>query len=360
MNDNNNLEMNEQLAFMEANDKKVAVGDVVKGEVISINENEVFLNINYKADGILPRKEANVDDNQSLSDAFKLGEEFEVKVINRRDTDGYVVLSRVELEREESYKKVSAAFNAGENILVKVKSVVNGGLIANYHGARVFIPASQIDIFHVEDLNSYIGKEFEVKLLECKKERFVKIVASRKELLKAARKEKEDAAWATVEVGGTYEGEVKRLTSFGAFVEVNGVDGLLHVSEISWGKINRPQDALKVGEKVNVAVLELDKENRKLSLSMKKLIENPWSNIEEKYLVGNVVLGKVARFAKFGAFVELEPGIDALVHISQISNTRINTPADALTVGEEVKAKILEVDKENKKIALSIKEVSDN
>lgn len=357
---NVNEEVNEQLDFMEKNSTTVSVGEKVKGAIISLNDKEAFVNINYKADGYLPKEEVTKDENAKLTDFFKVGDEVEAKIVSRRNEDGYVVLSRIELVREEANRFVKEAFTNKTVINVKMKEAVKGGLVANYKGVRIFIPASHVELYHVDDLTSYVGKELDINIIEYNEEkRTTKIIGSRRELLKKEREEKEAVAWEKIQADNTYEGEVKRLTDFGAFVDVEGVDGLLHVSEISWGRVNKPSDVLKVGDKINVYVLSIDKDKKKLSLSMKKLIEDPWNNVDEKYPVGNVVLGKVVRFASFGAFVELEPGVDALVHISQISHKRINKPGDALQIGEQVKAKILDVNKEDKKIGLSIKEVNE-
>jgi 4-hydroxy-3-methylbut-2-enyl diphosphate reductase len=215
-------------------------------------------------------------------------------------------------------------------------------------------------LFHVDDLNQYVNKELTINIIEMKEERKnTRIVGSRRDLLKQEREKQIVNTWETLEKGNIVEGEVRRLTDFGAFVDVAGIDGLLHVSEMSWGRVNKPADILKVGNKITVAILDIDKENKKLSLSLKALTENPWNNVDEKYPVENVVLGKIVRFADFGAFIELEPGVDALVHVSEISHKRVNKPADVLTIGQQVKAKILDVNKETKKIGLSIKAVEE-
>lgn len=360
MGDDKNLEMNEQLAYMEQNDKPIIVGKIIKGKIISVGEKEAFLNIGYKADGILPKNEVVKDDSTNLSDVIHEGDEVEVKIIRRKNEDGYVVLSRIELEREEAYKELKEASEQNRLIKVLVKDAVKGGLVASFKGIRVFIPASHLEIFHVDNLNQYINKELEINLIEFKEERKgTRIVGSRRESLKLEKENKEKETWISLEKDTIVDGEVKRLTDFGAFVDVQGVDGLLHVSEVSWGRVEKPGDVLSIGDKVKVYILGLDKENKKLSLSMKKAMEDPWTNVDIKYPIGNIVLGKVVRFANFGAFVELEPGVDALVHISQISHKRINKPEDVLNIGEEIKAKILEVNKENKKIGLSIKEVDE-
>ncbi|MCY6484063.1 bifunctional 4-hydroxy-3-methylbut-2-enyl diphosphate reductase/30S ribosomal protein S1 [Clostridium aestuarii] len=358
MSENKDLQGNEQLAYMEQNDVQIAVGDTVKGKIISLNEKEAFVDIKYKKDGILPLKEVTKAQDVKLTDMLKDGDEIEVKIISLRNDDGYVVLSKIEIERELAYKELKKAFENKDILKISISEVVKGGLIGRYRGVRVFVPASHIELFHVEKLDKYIGQIFETNVIEYKvQKRGTRIVASRREILLKEKQEKEEKAWETIEKGQIIEGKVKRLTNFGAFVDVNGVDGLLHVSEISWGRIERPKNVLNINDKIKVYILDADKENKKLSLSIKKLIQNPWDNVDEKYPNGNVVLGKIVRFADFGAFVELEPGVDGLVHVSEISHKRIDKPSDMLQIGEEIKAKILNVDKEQKKISLSIKEV---
>lgn len=361
MSDEQNIEgMNELLKMMDENEKKIYTGAVIKGEIIQLNDREAYLNIGYKNDGILPINEVTNDVNVKLTDLFTLGQEIEAKVIKLKNEDNYVVLSRSELERDAGFNAVKKAYEEKTVIRVTVKEAVNGGLVSAYKGIRVFIPASHIELFHVDDLTKYIGEEIDVNIIEFSKKRnTIRIVGSRRDILKAVKEKDEEKTWESLAIGDVIEGEVKRLTDFGAFVEVNGVDGLLHVSEISWGRINKASDVLSIGEKVKVYVLNVDKENKKLSLSLKKLVEDPWISVEEKYPVGSVVLGKVVRFSNFGAFIELEPGVDALAHISEISHKRIVKPSDVLAIGEEIKAKIIDVNKETKKIGLSIKEVED-
>lgn len=358
MNEENVKDFNEQLAYMDQYDKQIAVGEIVKGEVISVNDKEAFLNIGYKADAILPVSEATFEPNASLKDIIKVGEVIEAKVISRRNEDGYVVLSKVELERQSSYNYIKTAFEEKTPVTVNVKEAVKGGLVATYKGVRIFIPASHIELFHVDNLNEFAGKTLQINVVEFNEaKRYARIIGSRRDLLKAQKDKLEEEAFSKLDVDMIVEGEVKRLTNFGAFVDIMGVDGLLHVSEISWGRVSKPSDALKVGDVVKVKVLEINKETKKITLSMKALQPNPWSNVEVKYPVDSVVLGKVVRFADFGAFVELEPGVDALVHISEISHKRINKPSEALELGQQIKAKIIDVNLENKKIGLSIKAV---
>lgn len=360
MSENKEMEMNEQLAFMEENKTIVSVGKIIRGTIISVNDREAYVNIGYKSDAYLPKEEVTRDENTKLTDLLKVGDEISAKIISRSNEDGYVVLSRNEIEREETRRNLKDIFEAQGIINVTIKEAVSGGLVASYKGVRIFIPASHVDLFHINNLEKYVGNSYDIKIIEMKEDRRgTKIVGSRRELLKVEKNKIEEEAWKTIEQGATVTGEVKRLTDFGAFVDVNGVDGLLHVSELSWGRVRKPSDVLKTGEKIQVYVLEADKENKKLSLSMKKLVEDPWANVEVKYPVDSIVQGKVVRFAAFGAFVELEPGVDGLVHISQISNKRIANPGEVLQVGQLVKAKIVDVNKESKKIGLSIKEVEE-
>lgn len=359
MNNNDELTMQDVMQFMDENHVQIKVGDKIKGKVVSLNENGIFLNINYKADAFLPKAEIlNVED-KALSEIYNVDAELDIQVISRKNEEGYVVVSTLELEREKISKELKEAFEASQSIKVKVTEVVKGGVITVYKDvARLFLPASQIELHHVDDLSDYVNKELEVAIIQYEKRRGIsKIVVSRRQLLNKTKELKEEEVYSSLEKGSVVEGEVKRLTSFGAFVDINGVDGLLHISEISWGKVNQPSEMLNIGDKIKVVVIDIDKENKKISLSMKQVLENPWNNVEEKYPVGNIVLGKVVRFVKFGAFVELEPGVDGLVHISQISEKRINSADEVLTIGEEVKAKILSVDFEKKRIELSLKAV---
>lgn len=358
MNGENMKDFNEQLAYMNQYDKQIAVGEIVKGEVISVNEKEAFLNIGYKADAILPVSEATFEANANLKDILKVGEVVEAKVISRRNEDGYVVLSKVELERQSSYNYIRSAFAEKTSVTVNIKETVKGGLVATYKGVRIFIPASHIELYHVDSLSEFVGRSLEIQIVEFdESKRYARIIGSRRDLLKAEKDKLEEEAFSKLEKDMVIDGQVKRLTSFGAFVDVLGVDGLLHVSEISWGRVNKPGDLLKVGDVIKVKILDVNKETKKVNLSMKALQADPWSNVEVKYPVDSVVLGKVIRFADFGAFVELEPGVDALVHISEISHKRINKPSEALELGQQIKAKILDVNLESKKIGLSIKAV---
>lgn len=352
MNNENVMDMNDVMNYMDENERKIYVGQKINGVIVSINNEGVYVDINYKVEGIIPTAEISIAEVNS----FKMGDEIEAKVIQRVNENGNVVLSRIEVEKEVSLSELKAHFENKENINVTIKEEIKGGLITTYKGINLFLPASLVDLYHVDKLSDYIGKELEVSIIEfVEGKRENKMVVSRKAILVKEKEEIEAKAWENFELDETYEGTVKRITNFGAFVEVNGVDGLLHLSEMSWGKIDNPKSILKINEKINVKIIALDKENKKLSLSVKALLENPWNDICDKYPEGNIALGKVVRFASFGAFIELEPGVDGLVHLSEISHKRIEKADEMLSIGENVKVKILKVDKENKKISLSIK-----
>lgn len=352
MNNENVMDMNDVMNYMDENERRVYVGQKIKGIIVSINNDGIYVDINYKVEGIIPTAEISIEEVNS----FKMGDEIEAKVIQRVNENGNVVLSRIEVEKEVSLSELKAHFENKENINVTIKEEIKGGLIVAYKGINLFLPASLVDLYHVDKLSDYIGKELEVSIIEfIEGKRENKMVVSRKAILVKEKEEVEAKAWENFELDETCEGTVKRIANFGAFVEVNGVDGLLHLSEMSWGKIESPKSVLKINEKIKVKIIALDKENKKLSLSIKALLENPWNDICDKYPEGNIALGKVVRFASFGAFIELEPGVDGLVHLSEISHKRIEKADEMLSIGENVKVKILKVDKENKKISLSIK-----
>lgn len=355
--ENNNVE--DQLSLMNELDKRFVIGDEVEGEILSKTRDSILVSlVGYKCDGIIAFNELSAkEDPIEVAEKLNVGDVIKAKVIKLQNSDGYVVLSRLEYEREEAYKELEELFNEGKTFEVTIKEVKEKGLVANYKGVRVFIPASQIDTKFTEDKSEYQNKTLEVKLIDLSLKKPTKIVASRRILLEAAKNEHDSKVWESFNLGDVLKGEVKRFTKFGAFVEINGIDGLLHLSQISWNHIKNIEDVLKEGQIVDVKIIGLDKESKKLSLSMKELIAKPWDNVKEKYPEDSIVLGKVVRLNDFGAFVELEPGVDGLVHISKISHNRIEHPSEALKIGEEIKAKILSVDEEKKRISLSIKDI---
>ena len=334
----------------------IKIGKLLSGKIESINDKEIILDVSEGLKAVLPITEVSDDEKDNFEDAFKVGNEIEGKIISLNNSEGCVVLSRLEVYREKSLASLEDIFNNGKRVNVLVKEDVKGGVIAEFKGIKLFIPASHLDFIHIENLNEFVGRELEIKVLEMKEEKNqFKIIGSRRAVLEEEKKIREAQVWNSLVLGDVIDGEVKRINTFGAFVDVNGVDGLLHISEISWGRIEKVSDVINIGDRIQAKIIGIDVENQKLSLSMKVLQHDPWSDVEEKYPVGAVVLGKVVRFAEFGAFIELEPSVDALVHISQISHKRVNDIRDFLEIGQEVKAKIVEINKQNKRIELSIK-----
>lgn len=349
--------MEDQLKLMEEMDRRFRIGDEIKGEILSIGRDEVTISlVGYKSDGVIPFKELTSEENlETYLEKINVGDEITAKVIKLKNEDGNVVLSRLEYEKKATLKDLEAKFNNKETFKIKIKDAIEKGLIGYYDGVRIFVPSSQVDVRFSNDRSNLVGTELEVRLIDFSIENPVKVVASRRVILEEARKAIEDAAWENIKVGEIVKAEVKRFTNFGAFADINGVDGLIHLSEISWSHVKSADSVLKKGQIVDVKIIEADREKNRISLSIKALTPEPWSNIEEKYPEGSAVLGKVVRISDFGAFVELEPGVDGLVHLSEISHKRIEKADEMLSIGENVKVKILKVDKENKKISLSIK-----
>ena len=327
-------------------------GDVVKGTVIQVVNEEVSVNLGFKSDGIIARGEFSSDPTVIPSKTVQPGDEIEVFVVRVNDGDGNVMLSRKRIEAQKGIEEIEAAYNEKAVVTGTVTSVVKGGLIAVVNGVNVFIPSSQVSNRFIEDLSVFNGQELEFNIIEVDrvKRRFI---GGRKALVEQEIAAKRAALFETIQAGSRVNGTVSRLTDFGAFVDIGGVDGLIHISEMSWGRISNPKEVLKEGQEVEVFVLDVDKEKGKISLSLKDADKNPWKLAAEKYAVGSIVEGKVVRMVPFGAFVELEPGVDGLVHISQIANKHVVKPEDELKVGEVINVKVLEVNPEQKKISLS-------
>lgn len=327
-------------------------GDVVKGTVIQVVNEEVSVNLGFKSDGIIARGEFSSDPTVVPSKTVQPGDEIEVFVVRVNDGDGNVMLSRKRIEAQKGIEEIEAAYNEKAVVTGTVTSVVKGGLIAVVNGVNVFIPSSQVSNRFIEDLSVFNGQELEFNIIEVDrvKRRFI---GGRKALVEQEIAAKRAALFETIQAGSRVNGTVSRLTDFGAFVDLGGVDGLIHISEMSWGRISNPKEVLKEGQEVEVFVLDVDKEKGKISLSLKDADKNPWKLAAEKYAVGSIVEGKVVRMVPFGAFIELEPGVDGLVHISQIANKHVVKPEDELKVGEVINVKVLEVNPEQKKISLS-------
>lgn len=329
--------------------------EVVKGKVVMVKDDGVVVNIGYKADGIIPLNEISNPEELPLEELFAVDQELEVLVVKRDNGEGDVLLSSKRLKSRKDWELLEEKFNNKETVTVKITEVVKGGLSAHYNDIRAFIPASHVDVNFVRDLNQFVGDECEVEFLDFDRRRN-QVVLSRKAVIEKERKEELDEFWDGLEVGQIREGIVRRFTSYGAFIDLGATDGLIHVSEIQWGKVNKPSDVLKANETLEFKVLDFDRENNKISLSRKALTPDPWEIIDENYDAGENYDGKIVSLTDFGAFVELEPGLEGLVHVSQISEDRIDQPKDVLSLGEEVVVRILEIDKEQRRIKLSMKQ----
>lgn len=337
--------------------KEVKVGDVVKGEVLTIDEsNQVIVGIeNTGVEGVVPVRELSVNADK-VADTYKAGDMLDLVVIARIGSDkegGSYLLSQRRLEARRVWNEIEDKFKAGETIKAPVTQVVKGGLVVDA-GVRGFVPASMVSDHFVEDLNQFKGQELELKIVEIEPSDN-RLILSRKELVQAEREAKRQAVMEKLVAGDVVEGKVARLTNFGAFIDLGGVDGLVHVSEISYERVNKPADALKVGQEVKVKVLSVDAEKGRISLSIKQTLPEPWEQVPEQVAEGDVLEGTVKRLTSFGAFVEVLPGVEGLVHISQISRKHIATPNEVLTSGEKVQVKVLSVDAADHRLALSIK-----
>ena len=335
-----------------AEESRISVGKVVKGTVIDVKDDEIILNINYKADGVITKSEYSNDANVSLKDKVQVGETIEAKVIKTNDGDGQVLLSVKRVAAEKANEKLEEAFNNEEILKGVVTQVLDGGLSVTVEEARVFIPASLVSDVFEKDLTKYKGQEVEFKITEFNP-RKRRIIGNRKMLVEKEKKAAKEALFAKINVGDTVEGTVKNVTDFGAFIDLGGADGLLHISEMSWGRVDNPKKLFNVGDAVKAIIKDIQGE--KIALSLKFEDSNPWLNAAEKYAIDNVVTGKVARMTDFGAFVELEPGVDALLHVSQIAKEHIEKPSSVLSVGQEIEAKVVDFKLEDKKISLSMK-----
>ena len=338
--------------LLEESLKKIRTGEVVTGEVFDVKPDMIIVNIGYKSDGIIHKSEFTNDAAADLTDLVKVGDTIEAKVVKANDGEGQVILSTRKLQAERGSKVLEEAFENKTVLTAKVAQIMTGGLSVMVDGVRVFIPISQISDTYEKDLEKYKDAEIEFELIEYnpKKRR---VIGSRKQLLAAKKAEMQKALFDKIEVGMTVEGTVKNVTDFGAFIDLGGADGLLHISEMSWGRVENPKKVYKAGDKVTAFIKDINGE--KIALSIKFPECNPWADADVKYAVGNVVTGRVARMTDFGAFVELEAGIDALLHVSQISKEHVEKPSDILKIGQEIEAKVVDFNSEDKKISLSIK-----
>jgi small subunit ribosomal protein S1 len=332
---------------------RFAVGQIVKGTVIEVRPKEVLVDIGYKSEGVVSGNE--FDDVK----AVKIGDEVDVLIEKLEDKDGMVVLSKEKAEFKKNWDKILTICNEGGTINGKVKAAVKGGLLVNI-GVEAFLPASQIDIVPPKNLAQFIGNTYEYKVVKINQER-QNIVLSRRELIEQQRNEKRSKLLTDMTPGDIRKGTVKNITDFGAFIDLNGIDGLLHITDMSWGRIGHPSEILKVGQDIDVVVLDINREKERVSLGLKQKLSNPWENIDAKYQVGNKVKGKVVNLVPYGAFVELEPGVEGLVHVTELSWTkRIAKPSDVLKADQELEAVVLGINREEQKISLGIRQLETN
>jgi len=332
--------------------KTIRSGEVVKGTVIAVKETEIVLNIGYKADGIIQKAEFTNDSQADLQELVHVGDEIEAKIIKVNDGEGQVQLSTRRVRTEKVSKVLEDAFENHTVLTAAVDQVVKGGLSLTVDEVKVFIPASLVSDSFEKDLTKYEGQEIQFVLTEYNPKKH-RIIGDRKQLVAAEKKAALDALLQNIEVGDVIEGTVKNITDFGAFIDLGGADGLLHISEMSWGRIENPKKVFKVGDTVRAFIKSID--GTKIALSKKFPDENPWNDAENRFAVGTVVTGTVARLTGFGAFVEIAKGVDGLLHVSQITRERVEQPSDVLTIGQEITAKIVDFDLDNKKISLSMK-----
>lgn len=338
--------------MLEESLKTIHAGEVVEGTVIDVKPDEIVLNIGYKSDGILTKSEYSNDQSLDLTTVAKVGDTMEVKVLKVNDGEGQVVLTYKRLAADRGNKRIEEAYNNREVLKATVTQVLDGGLSVVVDEVRIFIPASLVSDTYEKDLTKYAGQEIEFVISEYNPKRR-RYIGDRRQLIAAQKAELQKELFERIHEGDIVEGIVKNVTDFGAFVDLGGADGLLHISEMSWGRVEHPKKVFKVGEKLNVLIKEIN--GSKIALSLKFDDANPWRNAAEKFAIGSVLTGKVARMTDFGAFVELEPGVDALLHVSQISKEHIDKPSDVLSVGEEVTAKVVDFNEADRKISLSIK-----
>lgn len=336
--------------------KSLRHGEIVKGVVVHVAQDEVMVDVGAKSEGVIPIRELSCCEITSPQDVVKVGDEIEVCVLKAEDNEGKLILSKEKADAEKAWSKLEESLNTQEPVQGTVREVVKGGLLVDV-GARAFLPASLVERGYVEDLSKYLGQVITARVIEINRGR-KKVILSRKAVLEEEYARIRQEMLDSLQENQVVKGIVRRLTQFGAFVDIGGVDGLLHISEMSWYRINHPSEVVKVGDELEVMVLKVDRENEKISLGLKQVLPNPWDNVDEKYPVDSIITAKVVRLAPFGAFVQLEPGVEGLVHISHLADRHVAKPDEVVSEGEEVQVKVLSVDKAEKRIRLSIREVA--
>jgi len=332
---------------------RFVAGEIVKGRVIEVRNKEALVDIGYKSEGVIPGNE--FDDIKTV----KVGDEVDVLIEKLEDKDGMVILSKEKAEFKQNWEKILTICNEGGRIAGKVKSVVKGGLVVNI-GVEAFLPASQIDVITPKNLTQFVGNTYDFKVVKINQER-QNIVLSRRELIEAERADRRQKLLADMVPGDIRKGTVKNITDFGAFIDLNGIDGLLHITDMSWGRVGHPSEVLKVGQDLDVVVLDVNKEKERVSLGLKQKMANPWAEIESKFPVGTKVKGKVVNLVPYGAFVELEPGVEGLIHVTELSWTkRVAKPSDVLKQDQEIEAIVLGINRDEQKISLGVRQLESN
>jgi 4-hydroxy-3-methylbut-2-enyl diphosphate reductase len=355
MNEHNKNTMDDILESLENSFINIRPGDIVTGTVISVNEDEVIVNVGYKSDGIIKKDELTNDTTTKPKEIVKEGDKIEVFIVKLDDGEGNLILSKRKADEIKGWKNIENSYLNQEFVNAKVIEIVNGGVIALVKGIKGFIPMSHLSIGYVKDPKKFLGQSLDVRIIEFNKDK-KRLVLSRKLVEEEEQKKKTDKLWNQIEIGQKIKGTVKKVTDFGAFVDIGGIDGLIHISELSWNRVNHPSEIVNEGDEAEVIILDFDRKKKRVSLGLKQVKPHPWENITEKYQVGDEITGAVIKLTSFGAFIEIEPGIVGLAHISQISNEHISKPSDKLKIGDTVKAKILDIKSEEKKISLSLKD----
>src|SRR2546426_8149166 len=347
----------EQIPNYEASFPTINEGEVVHGKVVRVDKDEVLVDIGYKSEGVIPVAELSIRRSVNPEDEVKVGDEIDALVLTKEDTEGRLILSKKRAGFEIAWKAIEAAAESGEPVDGRVIEVVKGGLILDL-GVRGFLPASLVDIRRVQDLDEFLGKELRCKVIELNRSRN-NVVLSRRAVLEEERKDQRQKILDKLTPGDVVEGTISNIVDFGAFVDLDGMDGLIHISELSWSHVNHPSEVLEIGQNVQVKVLDIDRDRQRISLRLKQTQTDPWQQVLENYSEGDVVQGRVTKVVTFGAFVEILPGVEGLVHISELAAHHVENPREVVSQGDLVNAKIIEVDAERRRLSLSLKRIED-
>lgn len=333
-------------------------GDVVTGKVVRVDKDEVLVDIGYKSEGVIPISELSIRKSVNVDEEVSLGEMVDALVMQKEDQDGRLILSKKRARFEKAWKKIEAASTAGEMVEGTVIEVVKGGLILDL-GVRGFLPASLVDIRRVQDLDEFLGRKLECKVIELNRSRN-NVVLSRRAVIEDERREVRQKILDELQPGQVVEGTISNIVDFGAFVDLDGIDGLIHISELSWSHVNHPSEVLAIGDKVNVKVLDIDRDRQRISLGLKQTQADPWQSVIESHQVGDLVQGKVTKVVTFGAFVEIHPGVEGLVHISELAAHHVENPREVVSQGDTLTVRIIEIDADRRRLSLSLKRVADS